>query len=194
MFNADKTYLINLRRRPDRLKLAKRQFEKAGIRDYTVFPAFDAKTMGVRGVVEENQGIIGCYLSHYFIMQEALINGYKRIAVFEDDVQFVPDFDAQYTNAIPQVPESWQFLYLGYYERTGQPKIKVSENVTIPKNTWGTHGYMVQGDGIRIMFEALQVFRCHVDIQITEDIVPKMYTYCISPALCHQSGIKSDIK
>lgn len=194
MYNSDRTYLINLSHRTDRLRIAKAQFEKAGMPMPIIFPAIDARKMGIKGVTEDNQGIVGCYLSHYIILQEALTYGYKRITIFEDDLLLVTDFKEKFDIAIEQVPEKWQMLYMGYYERTGQRKIQVSENVTIPKNTWGTHAYMVQNEGIKILYDNLQKLRCHIDVQISEDIVPKMYTYCIYPALCHQSGIKSDIK
>lgn len=194
MLHCDKTYLINLPHRTDRLRIAKQQFDRAGIAMPTIFPAIDAKRLKLRGTVEDNQGLIGCFLSHYFILQEALLNGYKRIAVFEDDVLLSANFSARLTEAMAQVPDKWQMLYMGYYERSGKAKVQVSENITIPKNTWGTHAYMVQNDGIKIMYDNLQTIRSHIDVQISEDIVPKMYTYCISPAICFQSGIKSDIK
>lgn len=194
MLNCEKIYLINLPHRTDRLRIAKQQFEKVGVTMPVIFPAIDARKLKLRGTTEENQGLIGCFMSHYFILQEALLNGYKSITVFEDDILLVNNFKEKLQAGLNEVPEKWQLLYLGYYERTGQAKIQVSENITIPKNTWGTHAYMVQGDGIKIMYENLQTIRTHIDIQIGEDIVPKMYTYCISPAICHQSGIKSDIK
>lgn len=194
MIGCDKTYVINLPHRVDRLRIAKQQFAKAGICNYTVFQAIDAKRLKIKGTVEDNQGLIGCFLSHYVILQEAIINGYKRIAIFEDDILLVQDFKEKFDIAYEQVPDKWQMLYLGYYERTGAAKVQVSENVTIPKNTWGTHAYMVQNKGIKIMYDNLQTIRSHIDVQITEDIVPKMYSYCISPAICYQSGIKSDIQ
>lgn len=194
MFNCDKIYLINLPHRTDRLRIAKQQFIKAGIERYIVFPAIDARKLKLKGTTEDNQGLIGCFMSHYFILQEAILNGYKRLTIFEDDIILVNDFKEKFEEGIKQVPDKWQMLYLGYYERTGKGKIQVSENITIPKNTWGTHAYMVQNNGIKIMYDNLQTIRTHIDIQINEDIVPKMYSYCISPAICHQSGIKSDIK
>lgn len=192
---ANKIYLINLPHRIDRLKIAKKQFEQAGI-EYTVFPAIDAKRMGIRGMNIENQGLIGCYLSHFFILQEAVINKYERIAIFEDDIIFVPDFKSKFENAFAQVPAKWELLYLGYYERLGRNgfKIQIEENVVIPKDTWGTHGFMIQNDGIKKMWEKLKTIKTHIDVQISQDIVPSLYTYCIYPALCHQSGSKSDIK
>lgn len=194
MFGADKTYLINLPYRIDRLKIAKHQFAKAGIEDYTVFPAIDARRLKIKGVTEENQGLIGCFLSHYFILQEAVMNKYKRIIIFEDDVVLSDDFSFKLMNGLDEVPNTWQLLYLGYYERTGSHKIRVSKNIVIPKNTWGTHAYMVQNNGIKIIYDNLQEIKTHIDIQISEHISPKLFTYCIYPSICNQSGIKSDIK
>lgn len=194
MHLADKTYLINLPHRTDRLRIAKQQFANAGVEGVQIFPAIDAKRMRLRGLTEDNQGLIGCFMSHFFILQEAIMNGYKRVAVFEDDVLLVNDFAEKMNIAMAQIPAKWEMLYLGYYERSGKGKVQVSENITIPKNTWGTHAYIVQNRGIQIMYENLQTIRTHIDIQITEDIAHKMYTYCVSPAVCHQSGIKSDIQ
>src|SRR3990167_5252876 len=187
MFNAGKIYIINLPHRIDRLRMAKLQFDKAGVTNYTVFPAIDARRLKIKGTTEDNQGLIGCFLSHYFILQEAIINKYKRIVVFEDDVILVNDFKERFEQGMKQVPDKWQLLYLGYYERSGNGKIKVNDNITIPKNTWGTHAYMIQNDGIKIMYDNLQEIKTHIDIQIGEHIVPKMYTYCIYPAICNQS-------
>lgn len=194
MLNCDRTYLINLPHRVDRLRVAKQQFAKAEVPMPIVFPAIDARKLGIKGVTEDNQGLIGCFLSHYFILQEALLNDYKRIAVFEDDVLLATDFKEKLDIAFEQVPDKWQLLYMGYYERAGKAKIQVSENITIPKNTWGTHAYMVQNEGVQIMFDNLQTIKTHIDVQISEQIASKLYTYCISPAICYQSGIKSDIK
>lgn len=194
MLECDKIYLINLPHRTDRLRMAKKQFEKAGINDYNIFKAIDARKLRIKGVVEDNQGLIGCFLSHFVILQEAIRYNYKRIAVFEDDMIFVDDFKDKYEHAMNQIPDKWQLLYLGYYERSGQSKLMVTENISIPKNTWGTHAYMLQNDGIKIMYENLQEIKSHIDVQISSEIVPKLYTYCITPAICYQSGIKSDIK
>jgi len=194
MLDTDKIYLINLPHRTDRLRMAKLQLAKAEINDYTIFSAVDAKRLRIRGVVEENQGLIGCFLSHYFILQEAIRYGYKRIAIFEDDIMFATNFKEQFNLSMLYIPEKWQMLYLGYYERSGHSKLQVSEHIAIPKDTWGTHAYMLQGEGIKIMYDNLQEIKSHVDVQISQTIVQKMYTYCVSPAICFQSGMKSNIK
>lgn len=194
MILAEKTYLINLPHRIDRLKIAKAELNRAGIIDYTIFPAIDARKLKIKGTEEDNQGLIGCFLSHLFILQIAIINKYKSIAIFEDDILITSDFQSKYRKAMDQIPHSWQMLYLGYYERSGGPKIQISENITIPRDTWGTHAYILRNEGIKIMYDNLQVIKSHIDVQISHEIVPKMYTYCVYPSLVNQSGIKSDIK
>lgn len=194
MILAEKTYLINLVHRTDRLKIAKAELNRAGITDYTIFPAVDARKLKIKGTEEDNQGLIGCFLSHLFILQEAMMNKYKSVAIFEDDILMTGDFESRYNKAMEQIPDTWQMLYLGYYERSGGPKIQISENITIPRDTWGTHAYILRNEGIKIMYDNLQVIKSHIDVQISHEIVPKMYTYCVYPSLVNQSGIKSDIK
>lgn len=194
MILAEKTYLINLVHRTDRLKIAKAELSRAGITDYTIFPAIDARKLKIKGTEEDNQGLIGCFLSHLFILQEAIMNKYKSVAIFEDDILMTGDFEGRYNKAMEQIPDTWQMLYLGYYERSGGPKIQISENITIPRDTWGTHAYILRNEGIKIMYNNLQVIKSHIDVQISHEIVPKMYTYCVYPSLVNQSGIKSDIK
>lgn len=194
MTGCDKSYIINLPHRVDRLRIARKQFESAGIDMPSIFPAIDARTLGIKGIREDNQGLIGCFLSHYFILQQALLNGYNQVAIFEDDVLLVHGFEEKLKVAMNELPNTWQMLYLGYYERSGKGKIQVSEHLSIPKNTWGTHAYIVRDQGIRIMYNNLQTIKSHIDVQISEHIIPKLYAYCITPAICYQSGIKSDIK
>lgn len=191
---ADKTYLINLEYRIDRLRMAKQQLEKAEI-EYTLFPAIDSKKMGIKGTTIENQGLIGCFLSHFFILQEAVMNGYKSIAVFEDDIIFVSDFKNKFEKYMGSIPEKWQLFMLGYYERLENGhKTMISENIVIPHSTWGTHGYIVRNEGIKIMWENLKTIHTHIDVQISNKIISKLYTYCAYPALVHQIGVKSDIQ
>lgn len=193
MFGTENIYLINLKHRRDRLLMSKKQLNKIGVNNYKLFQAVDARKLGLTGVNEKNQGLIGCFMSHYILLQNAILNGIKRMVVFEDDVIFCNDFKERFIEEFKQVPNKWELLYLGYYER-GESKLKIANNICVPKCTWGTHGYMVQNAGIIKMFDGLQEIKGHIDIQIDNQLVKDIYTYCFSPALCFQSGIKSDIK
>ena len=69
--------LINLPERTDRLNETIQEFNKAGIVDVHLFPAF-----------KHPIGISGCTRSHYEVVKIAKEKGYKNILIFEDDVYF----------------------------------------------------------------------------------------------------------
>lgn len=94
----DNIYLINLRRRPDRLKRMMQSFNELGI-ESEVFSAIDGKDINANyikklGIKQLNNykdpwwkrdmkyGEIGCFLSHYFIWQEIVQNKYEKVSFF----------------------------------------------------------------------------------------------------------------
>ena len=193
--NFDKIFLINLEHRQDRLQQTIQQLNKIGLKNVTRFPAINARRLGITKKTLDNPGLIGCFLSHYFILQQAVMAGWKRLLILEDDVNFVNGFNELLQYSLTQLPTDWQLVYLGYTERNGHLtyKEKLSDNITIPNDPWGTQAYMVQGDGIRILYENLQEIKDHIDIQISRHISDKIKVYEIFPSLCPQSGAESDI-
>src|ERR1043165_9507950 len=115
----DKIYLINLDQRPDRYEDSLLQLNSIGLKNVIRFPAINAKAMGITKRDLDNPGLIGCFLSHYFILQEAVMNNYKRLLIFEDDVTFIKGFNEAFAYAKKQLPDDWEMVYLGYTERFG---------------------------------------------------------------------------
>lgn len=91
----DKIYLISLARRPERRERMFRSFDLLGL-DVTLFNAVDGKKLnesylkeiGVKQMVNYKDpwsqrdmtfGEIGCFLSHYFIWEDIVNNGYKKV-------------------------------------------------------------------------------------------------------------------
>lgn len=66
-------------------------------------------------------GEVGAALSHRQIYEEIVRSGLRRAVVLEDDVAPREDDVASLPAAIGQLPDDWDFLYLGYthYERVG---------------------------------------------------------------------------
>lgn len=191
----DKIYVINLDRRSDRYQQVLREFDKVGLKGVERFPAIDGATLGITKKDLDNPGIVGCFLSHYSILHEALRKGYKRILVFEDDVSFINGFNEIFRFIYPKVPTDWELLYLGYTERFGVYSFKESINdyVKIPNDPWGTQAYMVQNEGIQKLYDNLKEIKDHIDIQISRTIHPMLKVYEMFPCVCPQSGSNSDI-
>jgi hypothetical protein len=75
--NQIKKYVINLNRRPERLEHIKKEFEYIGW-DFERFEAIDLNSYE------------GCLQSHISIVKKAKQEGLEEIAVFEDDIFFMP--------------------------------------------------------------------------------------------------------
>ncbi|ROT72094.1 hypothetical protein C7M84_009553 [Penaeus vannamei] len=60
-------------------------------------------------------GEIGCFLSHYFIWEDIVNNGYEQVLLFEDDIRFEPFFKEKVRHMVRQSTElvDWDLIYLG---------------------------------------------------------------------------------
>ncbi|MCL4135107.1 UNVERIFIED_CONTAM: hypothetical protein GTU68_016328 [Idotea baltica] len=130
--NFDNIYLINLVRRPDRRERMLWSFDELGI-EAEIFDAVDGKRMNVSyledlGVKQLDNykdpwskrdmtyGEIGCFLSHYYLWEDIVKNGYKEVLVFEDDIRFEPFFTNKLSYMMDQISQlnlKWDFIYLG---------------------------------------------------------------------------------
>ena len=119
----DKIYVINLRRRPDRLRLIRIKLRRAGFMpdDYTVFDAVDGRdakcqrlyraylrwydTLGVsRQAIDVSDqavvynfvnslGALGLLLTYHRLCSEIRDRKYRRVLVLEDDACFMQNFE-----------------------------------------------------------------------------------------------------
>ncbi len=61
-----------------------------------------------------NMGEIACSLSHRYVYEAVVKNGWKRVLILEDDVVPLYDVLAMLHEAILELPSDWELLYLGY--------------------------------------------------------------------------------
>jgi glycosyl transferase, family 25 len=112
-------YVINLPHRSDRRREMAEQLNKIGL-------SFESPNIQLyRAVRPETPegfptiGARGCFLSHLGVLRDACSRGHERILIFEDDLNFVPDFSARMgkvTNALEQI--DWSIFYGGYAVKT----------------------------------------------------------------------------
>ena len=98
-----KLFVINLERAVERRRRMEEQFASLGleatfhpaadIRDFTqeTYAMVDRETRQRLGLWPQADTEIGCWLSHYRIMQEIAENGPETVAVFEDDAGLSAD-------------------------------------------------------------------------------------------------------
>lgn len=183
-------FCINLDSRPDRWKNVQKEFDKIGIKD---------KVMRLPGVVyvDLNGKIlpaIGCHISHASCIHTAKLLQAKNCLIFEDDVQFLPNFLDVVPQAIKELDAiGWDMFYLG--ANLERPCYQVTDHLSKLTFAYSTHAYAING----LMFDMIQDINAdprttHNDVTITETIIPNYNCYICSPMVAIQSPSYSDIE
>jgi GR25 family glycosyltransferase involved in LPS biosynthesis len=116
-------HLINLARRPDRIKRFK---ENHGVwtKEVCLRPAFDGKQLTLTPALARlfapndffwKKAVMGCALSHLSLWLELASESgaCENYLVLEDDVKFSPDWLARWEEAAKEIPADYDVLYLG---------------------------------------------------------------------------------
>lgn len=136
----DQVYVISLKRSTDRHAILK---EKLDGLDYQIFWGFDGRELEYKQLHKEglyhpyhdkllkkrkgkttrkmSRNQIGCALSHVGVYKEIVKNSYEKTLVLEDDP--IIDFNSvdSLEKAFLELPDSWEFLYLGYHGSNKNP-------------------------------------------------------------------------
>lgn len=103
----EKTYLINLEKRQDRLLSFKKEFD--GL-EFELFKAIEEKSP-IKGMKD---GEWGCLRSHLTILKNAYDNKYRNILIFEDDCKIENVPLEQITTMLDYLSKNkWDMFYFG---------------------------------------------------------------------------------
>lgn len=168
----DDYFFVNLDRRKDRLVFIKEQIKKSllltknikkwtGIDGREVNPdwipssiitkrAYNDITSGLPNLrgLSLTPGGLGFYLTHTKLFDYVVENN-KTIFVMDDDININPNFDTELDTILSELPDTFDFCYLGYYD-TQYQKIPYSSKLFIPRGQFcGPHGYIVSPKGAK---------------------------------------------
>ncbi|MGD0960942.1 MAG: glycosyltransferase family 25 protein [Methylomonas sp.] len=108
-------YIINLPHRTDRKAEMAAQLAKIGLNldqpQIMLFPAIRPADAGAFPSI----GARGCFLSHLAVLSDALQRNFDRILIFEDDLDFVENFNTRmplYLDTLQHM--DWHIFYGGY--------------------------------------------------------------------------------
>lgn len=146
-------FCISLARSPERWEFALGEFDREKL-VVEKFPATDWKTLDsdlgkgfTKKVPTDHNPLahMACGISHFRLISLALSRGYESVAIFEDDVQLMPNFKRMVHESARDLPESWPFFYLGYRKMRGDsvsPYAQSRRVVTVHR-CYETHAYVV---------------------------------------------------
>lgn len=180
-------YLVNLKRREDRLKIMKIKLEKMRI-DYEIFPAIDGHLpqydnltkmlMNRRGSYIKNKGAVGLILTYMFLLKDAIDKNYSSILILEDDCNFHKEFNQLFTKKITDKVIDLNLndvIYLGANQfRYDEDQLKLINNnqdymMSTKKwfYTFGTYAISMNNKFINILFKSINLETIVYPIDLT---------------------------
>lgn len=108
-------------------------------------------------------GGLGCYLSHAAIWKDAVLKGYDKIAVFEDDLYFIKNFKERIALNEPHVPSDCQLLILGAITLNATEIYKKNDIISQINNFWCTQSYIIDNSCMRVLLSRLFPVELQID-------------------------------
>lgn len=167
-----KTYVVNLDRRPDRWESFTKQAPK--FLDYHRFSAVDGSKLipndQLQRIFEGNdynmrEGMVGCAMSHLKMWIELINSPFEAFCIFEDDLEFVPNFLEKFLHVYKNLPNDWDLCYLGhhlwkqfktpdYFDKQAMPILeKWNTEQSLKYSIGGTGGYIISKKGANKLLE-----------------------------------------
>jgi GR25 family glycosyltransferase involved in LPS biosynthesis len=215
-------FVINLQRRPERLRTFREQMGAAGIEDFEVVRGVDGSMLSEEdillmidknatreafgGRIHMTNGEIGCAASHNKIYEKIITERYSHGVVFEDDARTVENFQNFWESfAIDEL--DFDILILGYYTSPNNlikinslgKKIGKFEVVYFPElwhkniDLYGTHSYIISYTGAKKMLS------CNSKIKFVADEPWRLFcgplkVLAVDPMIFEPFGPPGDIQ
>lgn len=176
------TYVINLKRRTDRLKRFKFGSDLAKV-DVKVVEAFDGKELSMKdywlGKYDNldkmrylMKGEIGAYLSHYKCLE---LSGSDRVLIFEDDAKIPYDFWYGLNKLLKTLPEDFDIALLGttrlWQRKYKQRCKKIWENEDWARyegDIYGTQAYIITRKAVEHMIDCKYPIISPFDVKVNQ--------------------------
>lgn len=174
-----KIYVVNLKKRIDRLIEVTEEMDKYGI-DFDLITA-----------IEDEEGARGLRDTMVNIFKDAHENKYESILVFEDDAMFVTDPNPTMEQVVKGLPMDWRILHLGG-QITGGFSYRVNGNLLAAQKVYSTHATAYSKQCI-IDILCYPEMGYPIDNFMVDEIQIRGGSYCTDPFLCTQRAGVSNI-
>lgn len=193
MVMVERCYIINLKRRPDRLRaiLAKIDATDWPFPKPIIFEAIDGDKVGVPPEFTQGGGAYGCRCSHVAILQKCLMEDVESVLILEDDADIRPWTGAACRSFLQQVPGDWQGIMLGGQHHA--PPIPIRPGLVRVRYAQRTHAYIARGVYMKALQKRWGNATVHID-WLMENWQERYIVYAPEKWLIGQCGGRSDIR
>lgn len=194
----EQVYIINLDERSDRYKKLQQELERVGITNYVRFPAIKPDPndydLNKHNFASKDQnyirGSLGCKLSHLSILKHARKQGYKKILIFEDDVEFTGNIKLL-ENALNYLGDDFTFIYLSANLYKADIK-SVKPGLGRLSNALCAHSYVVNCRDLNYLINGIENSPYEVDVFYKQVQLEKK-CFILRPGITKQRSDYSNI-
>jgi glycosyl transferase family 25 len=211
----DKVYLMNLKRRPDRLKNFLNYYKNSDMKNIPLlkFDAIDGSKLEMSSIplselaigelqqlestgfrtkhYQLTKGGIGCYLSHVKIWENILKNNYETVLIFEDDAQVPKDILKSINEEIVYIPNDWDIILYGYV----CSKCMKYEKYNEVERFMLTHCYLIKKSAIIKIMNSGTLFPISQQIDaLLSELSSIINIYTVKDKLVKQFESRTDIQ
>lgn len=190
----ERIYVINLRRRPDRLRSFRQRLERYGwpFAEPIVYPAIEGDKVGVPAEFSQGGGAYGCRMSHLRILQDCLMEDVGSVLILEDDADITEGFPQRVQEFLQKVPSDWEGIMLGG-QHHAPPIPTDTPGVLRVRYAQRTHAYAARPAYMQALQRRWGNGTVHVDWMM-RDWQHQHIVYAPDPWLIGQGGGRSDIR
>jgi glycosyl transferase family 25 len=134
--------------------------------------------------------VVGCWLSHRALWSALMLSDDDATIVIEDDAVFPEDWRARLEQALSDVPEDWDMLYIGSCCADDKPRTHVRGVIHEVRFPLCTHGYVVRRKALETLIRTTDEARCYapIDVSLFDHSLPHLRCYTMLPRLLEQHG------
>lgn len=172
-----KVKVINLDHRTDRWEEIQRQLKYFGLKEFERQSAFS-----------QPNALHGNAKSHLVCLQDG------ANFIFEDDVWFIRDGWTVFQDALKQLPEDWDMLYLG--GNVEAPIQRINTNLFKCEHTYGSNAILYSESGREKVFAGYKPFEDTFDIYdvwLRRHCSIDLNAYIVHPIVCWPISNYSDV-
>ncbi|GAB6188123.1 glycosyltransferase family 25 protein [Thermopirellula anaerolimosa] len=190
----ERVYVINLKRRPDRLRTCLARLQRHGwpFKPPQVYAAIDGDKVGVPPEFTQGGGAYGCRMSHLRILQDCLMDDVSSVLILEDEADITEGFSERVRAFLEKVPSDWQGIMLGGQHHA--PPIPTGiPGVVRVRYCQRTHAYAARRDYMQALQRRWANATVHID-WLMRDWQHQHIVYAPESWLIGQAGGRSDIR
>lgn len=188
-----RVYIINLRRRVDRLHALMKRLEACRwpFAEPIIYPAIDGDKVGVPPEFTQGGGAYGCRMSHLRILQDCLMEDVESVMILEDDADFCEGFPEKVAEFLEKVPKDWEGIMLGGQHHAPPIDIGIPGVVRV-RYAQRTHCYIARREYMKALQRRWGNATVHID-WLMRDWQHRHIVYAPDPWLVGQVGGRSDV-